>query len=693
MSAVTKIIAGIALIAVAIVAAPFTGGLSLNLIPVGLTLIVQGVMGLFIKPSTNSDASKITVKIAEPMRWLHAGRVRAGGAVLYAEFDEIGNLWVIVVHSDSILADTVKYYLDDQAVTLDADGNVTTNDFCLDGDLEPYEDGASTKHTFFRINTTTYSATDPTPPSLAAFKAANPQWTDDHKLVGCTYSVLLGKGLKLEHRHKIYRWRGPLGLGEPALSIVGDWERVYNPLDGAQVNGNPSTYQFSRNAVLIWAWFRTHPHGRNKSRDSINWDKVAEQAAIANHDIAGITGTQKRYLCDTATPDDRERAAAEQEILKTMDAQLVFDDDGRCWPRVGFYQAPTLSLTRNRDIVAMESVEPGEGDIEYQGVIVRYTEPDANYTPQPCAAWYNPAYYVEGQPAQFATVDILACSNHNQAMRLAKTIALRSQPPHKIAPTVGLRGLKARQERIINLNYDNTFSGEYEIITPVEVDPAGIFCGFGLVPIDENRFTLLPGEERAKPVTSDDGNVKPVVAPPVGVTVTYANGRLEAEFDAPVREDVTYEFEYIKTDDIATNKWLRMTVQMDELVAYSGTVNQNISYSVRWRSRLPSNRSSVWNDPPLEVISSALTLSGNPALTGAVGVAYAGFTIGVTGGKTPYLFSDIYDRLPPGIVVNAATGAVSGTPTMAGNYNDILIRVHDADVHFNDFPLFNIVIS
>lgn len=43
MSAVAKIIVGVALVAAAIVLAPWTGGLSLYLIPVGLSLIVGGV--------------------------------------------------------------------------------------------------------------------------------------------------------------------------------------------------------------------------------------------------------------------------------------------------------------------------------------------------------------------------------------------------------------------------------------------------------------------------------------------------------------------------------------------------------------------------------------------------------------------------------------------------------------------------
>ncbi|MBD4065987.1 hypothetical protein GUH78_05755, partial [Xanthomonas citri pv. citri] len=84
---------------------------------------------------------------------------------------------------------------------------------------------------------------------------------------------------------------------------------------------------------------------------------------------------------------------------------------------------------------------------------------------------------------KFLTVDIQACQNHNQAMRLAKGIGLRSQPRTIIGPTVNLRGLKCRQERIINLAYDNTIAGDFEIATPVELDGSGIATTFSAVPI------------------------------------------------------------------------------------------------------------------------------------------------------------------------------------------------------------------
>lgn len=138
-----------------------------------------------------------------------------------------------------------------------------------------------------------------------------------------------------------------------------------------QTLGNRATYKFTRNPALIWAWFRTHKYGRDKSESSINWTRIAEQANICDQTVTGIDGTHVRYRCDATFPEDRDRGECEQAILATMDGEIVFDDDGRYWCRAGYYYAPTVAMYRNRDIMAMESVEALDGESESQGVIVR----------------------------------------------------------------------------------------------------------------------------------------------------------------------------------------------------------------------------------------------------------------------------------------------------------------------------------
>ena len=708
MPAVGAIIVSIATTVATGVAAAFTaiggwaGIASFLASPFGSLLLgigLQLVTALFIKkPDAPSiEAAKVNVRISEPERWIASGRNRQGGGVLFAEFDSAGNFWYLLVHSDTFLNSTDKLYFDDTEIVLDVNGYVETNEFCLTDGGEAYS-GSGTKVKYYQIFTTTHDADNPTPPVITELQTAFPGvWTDDHKLVGTTYSVIKINPIKPENRYKVLRWRGPVGIGEPSFSIVGNWATAYNPNDVSQTKSDVSTYQFTRNPALIWAWYRTHRYGRNKSVDSINWEKVAEQALICDivkNDIDG--GNASQYQCDISIPESAERTVGEQQILMSCDAQLVFDDDGKCWPRVGYYYAPELSLYRNRDIVAMESVEAQNGESLTQGVIVRYIDPDANYTTQPCAPYVNPFYYVAGETPKYLVVDILSIQNHRQAMQLAKSISHRSQPEHKLLPTTGLRGLRARQERVIGLQYDNDFSGDYEIVTPTEVDESGAFIGFGCVPIDQDRWNFLAGEEKSKPVNADSQSLQ-IPTLPNGVLVEFQNNRIEVSYDVSTRQDWSYEFQYqIKPSGGAVpddTKWLNMTVQSNDNYAYSGGVLQNSDYFTRWRGVSTGGYVSDWITPIPIVNTSALTLTGAPVSPSTVDVAYSGFTIGVTGGQSPYIFLDTYSRLPDGLSINSATGAITGTPTTVGTYGNISIRVQDDIGNFKSFPEFTIEIE
>lgn len=559
------------------------------------TYLVQAVL-IGTQRAPKMDAGKVTVRVSDAPRWLHCGRARSGGGVVFGEFDAEGRFWFVVIHSDEILHGSYSYFLDDEPVTLDGSGYVYQKEFRLrtNKDRDPAEaDGEG--RGYVRIWTRTYSETDPTPPRVAALDAAFPSlWTSDHKLVGTTFSVVCMDALKIEHRYKIYRWRGPFGLGEPALSIVGDWSTAYDPRDPSQVLGNRATYKPTRNAALVWAWFRTHKFGRGKSESSINWDRIAEQADICDQVVTGIEGEQPRYECGASIIDSKRRADAERELMLSCDGQLYFGEDGKSWVRVGHWYAPTLAFSRNRDIMGVSSAGVQDGESETHGVIVNYLEPSAHFTTQPAAAWINPLHYDAATAPKFLTVEILACQNHNQAMRLAKGIGMRSQPRHKIEPTVNLRGLQARQERIVDIRYDNEFSGVYEIATNVELNGEGIFTSFGAVPVNASRWTLLPGEEQPKPVV--DGTAGAVSFPPItGENVFYEDGTIRIDFPPLTRDDASYVAEYIPTSAITGDEndpWTPFAI--NENAAVSPTIPTGVSYTVRYRYVVGSGTGPGW---------------------------------------------------------------------------------------------------
>lgn len=594
------------------------GGL---LLTVGLNLAGAFLTNLFSgqQQTTPPDAAKINVRIEAANRWLHAGLARAGGAAIFGEFDSSGAFWYVTAIGDSELLSTTALMFDDVTLNVDSNRYVINDDFLLTttgtrpgGFLGLFPEEYETIEPVFQIWTATFTPANPVPAGIpAGFYSAFAAWTSAHKMAGVTLAIVRAAGVRAEDRYKVYRWRGPFGLGEPAVSIVGQFSRVYDPRNGSHNIANPATWGPSRNSALIWAWFRTHAFGYAAPMDAINWTMTADAADKCDVSIVDKYGdAAPRYRCGISVPDNKQRSAAEAEILATCDGVLMFDADGKAYPDVGVWREPALGLSKARDIMAMSSREAQDGESETDGVVVYYTEPAFGYIRQPCAAWVNPDYYEIGTSPNYLTIDILGCQNHRQAVTLAKAIGLRSQARQRLAPTVGLRGLLARRERVISLDYDESFTGNYEIVAPVELDEGGFASSLALVPVDQYRWTLLEGEEGDKPAANVSAGGTNTYPYPTNLSIYAAivpgssgnSVRLEATFDPSPRADNRYEFQYRK---VGETSWRDFFVNMRQLLAVTDVVEDGQTYQVRYRTVSSSGGGRDYIDPIPELVATA----------------------------------------------------------------------------------------
>lgn len=81
---------------------------------------------------------------------------------------------------------------------------------------------------------------------------------------------------------------------------------------------------------------------------------------------------------------------------------------------------------------------------------------------------------------------------------------------------------------------------------------------------------------------------------------------------------------------------------------------------------------------PLQI--GAVAITGSPVTTGTQNVAYTGFTLLASGGVTPYIYSvdSGGSALPTGMTLNSSSGAVAGTPSVAGTFANITLKVTDS---------------
>src|SRR5215469_4532979 len=76
-------------------------------------------------------------------------------------------------------------------------------------------------------------------------------------------------------------------------------------------------------------------------------------------------------------------------------------------------------------------------------------------------------------------------------------------------------------------------------------------------------------------------------------------------------------------------------------------------------------------NPPSSQSKASIAISV-PAQSAKVGVAY-NVVPTVSGGTAPYTFALLNGSLPPGFSLNARTGSLTGTPTVAGEYTFTLM--------------------
>jgi len=423
------------------------------------------------------------------------GKVRVGGARIYDEATGQNNKYLhrIVAVAGHEIQSFDEIYINDEVVTLDGSGNVTSPSK-YDGKVRIKLHLGSPNQTAdtFLVNESAH-------------------WTTEHRLRGIAYMYI-----RLAFDADVF----PNGIPEITATISG--KKVYDP--------RTSTTAWSDNPALCLRDYLTSSYGIAEETANIDDTLVTAAANVCDqtNTIAGTT----RYTCNGAfttasTPYDMING-----ILTSMDGSLWYAQ-GKWRMKPAYWTAPVLDLNEDdlRSSVSVSTRHSRRNNFNTVKGTFRGEESNWQTTDYPQVT--NAAFVTaDGGQESVADVDLPFTDNSVEARRIARISLERNRQQLTVSASFGLKTLQVQVGDNIRL-LNERFGWDY----PSELDPnirvgkefEVIAWGFGLTDgLDlQTQMTL---RETAESVYDevDDGVVyerdnttllSPFSVPSVGLSV------------------------------------------------------------------------------------------------------------------------------------------------------------------------------
>lgn len=236
--------------------------------------------------------------------------------------------------------------------------------------------------------------------------------------------------------------------GIPPISAVIKGALLYDPrLDstnggtGSHRFATPSTWEWSDNSALCWAWYMTWSGGMGCTVDEIDWPSVITAANICDEDVPtdGGSGVQARYTCNGVLSTADEVRSNVDKILSSMGGTRYLSG-GKWYVRAGAYVSPTLDLDDDDfapgDIVVRPRPKRRDLFNSVRGLYVDGHAAGALDGTDPGGFWaptdfpqYSSATYVaeDGGDELWEDIELPLTDDWRRAQRLAKLILFRSR--------------------------------------------------------------------------------------------------------------------------------------------------------------------------------------------------------------------------------------------------------------------------
>jgi hypothetical protein len=242
------------------------------------------------------------------------GETRVGGVRVYdaSTGKKNGFLHRVIAFSGHEIDSYQQIYLNDEVVTIDGSGNVTS---------------PSRYDGFVRINkylgTATQTADTDLISDTSSLPASEGRWTTAHRLQGIAYLYV---------RFKYNEDAFPNGV--PSVSAVIRGKKVFNPATNTTV--------WSDNPALCIRDYLTSDYGLKQPISRIDDTLINTAATICNQTVSG----EKRYTCNGAFTTGAEPASILNDLLTSMGG-LLWYGQGKWRVKASAWTAPTVSFNED----------------------------------------------------------------------------------------------------------------------------------------------------------------------------------------------------------------------------------------------------------------------------------------------------------------------------------------------------------
>lgn len=434
-------------------------------------------------PTIRPSDGQVTASQAVQPRMKSIGTVRVAGYLFFFDASHPdGVLYHGVILNHGRIGAFVDYVLDENVCSIDGSGDIET---------APYN-ALSTRN----IDTNLGAATETAYGDIATkFGIANMRGDG---LAGML--VRLSGFVDAETHYENF----PNGRPEIKATITGsvawDWR------DAAQSRTDSTTWTASQNPVvhLLNYLIDRDGHGIDYALIAPNLAEWTIAANVCDVNVSlAAGGNERRYrIAMTYALTDPPKDVV-RRILKTFDGRCWIKGDGTIGVLAGAFTAPSVYI-RPTDILGYQ-IEEGADPLEaVAGIRGQYMSPTHGYREQDAEPWPTAATVAALTDERVGALDLSDVPSHRQARALMKREYKRRASPVRLTIETTLAGIRARDERFINVEIVD--SGETICNTSFEVlahriDLSTMQCSIDLLAVDATIDDWTTAEEGTPPAS------------------------------------------------------------------------------------------------------------------------------------------------------------------------------------------------